>query len=70
MILDHVLRHVKVEHGFLLVTEYCRGRHPDHEGFNTFSWSDMYPNALSPSLRVYSLEKPTKDTTHDPRRML
>ena len=71
MILDHVLlRHVEVEHGLLLVTEYCRGRHPDHEGFNTFSWSDLYPNALSPSLRVYSLEKATKDAAYDERPML
>lgn len=58
-----------MEHGLLLVAEDRSRSHPDHEGFNTSSLSDMYPNALSPSLRVCSIEKETKDAAHDKRPM-
>jgi len=69
--LGHVLLgYVEVEHGFLLVVEDCRGWHPKHEGFDTLSWSDTYPDALSQSLRVCSLRKAMKNTAHDKRSSL
>jgi len=48
-----------VEHGLLLVAEDCCGWHSEHEGFDTLSWWDMYPDGLSPSLRVCFLKKTT-----------
>lgn len=69
-VLGHLLLGYKLEDGFLLVVEDCGGWHSRHEGFDTLSWSNRYPDALSQSLRACFLKKATKNTTHDKRSSL
>ena len=59
-----MLHHVEMEHSLLLVTkDGCQG-HTDHERLDSFSWANMYPDILSPSLRIDLLHEATKDATH------
>jgi len=59
--------HVEVEHRLLLVAEDCRGGNADHEGLDALSRAHVYPDALSPSLRVSILEKAAENAAHDKR---
>jgi hypothetical protein len=59
-----VLRNVEVEEGLRLVTKDDCGGHANHERLDTFSWTYVYPDALSPHFRIEVLDKTTHDTTH------